>query len=236
MNLSQLASTGVSLTSLSISTVTGAAKFLLSDSVAIRTAVEISIPSIVTARMGAKLAARCPDDVLQLAFNAASVVLIPTHFLVQRNAARRWSAADEDEAVHQDASRTPPIRNAAFGCVSGIVSAIMGVGGLPLTMSYLTAFAALPHHLVQGTAMLAVAPSAITSAASRMSVIPPGTAAAVSVGAMCGATFGSSVALRTSEERLRGLYMFSLVALGGRSVWAATRNLQSIWARYKRNV
>ena len=107
----------------------------------------------------------------------------------------------------------------------------MGIGGLPLTMSYLTSFTGLPHHLVQGTAQLAVAPSAITSAVSRLHVVPAATAAAVSTGAMGGAVVGASIALRTSEEGLRDLYMLSLVVLGGRSVVAAAHNLRSILAR-----
>ena len=49
------------------------------------------------------------------------------------------------------------------------LSAVMGVGGLPLTMSYLslaTAEESFPHHLVQGTAMVAVVPSILASAGS----------------------------------------------------------------------
>lgn len=110
----------------------------------------------------------------------------------------------------------------------------MGIEGLPLTMSYLTAFTGLPHHLVQGTAQLSVAPSAITSAVSRLQYVPAATAAAVSASAMGGAAMGASVALRTSEERLRDLYMLSLVVLGGRSVVAAARNLRCILARSSR--
>ena len=98
-------------------------------------------------------------------------------------------------------------------------------------MSYLTAFTSLPHHLVQGTAVLAVAPSVLTSALSRVHVVPPATAAAVAVGAMGGAAAGASCALHTPEERLRDLYMLSLVVLGGRSFVRAGHNLKSIWAR-----
>ena len=277
MGLSQLAATGVSLCSLSCSTVTSAASFIANDSVSISTAAAIAIPSIASARIGARWAARMPDDVLQLAFNAASVILIPTHFLVQRNAAHRLECTvNPNVPPHAEAARSQQAKqvqleqqqqqqqqqrelqqpqhqqpepelqpyhgdsalsltHGAFGCISGIISAIMGVGGLPLTMSYLTAFTALPHHIVQGTAILSVAPSAITSALSRASVIPPATAVAVSCGAMCGASLGASIALRTSEDRLRGLYMLSLVILGGRSVVGATRNLASIWARRTRH-
>lgn len=239
MGLSQLASTGVSLVSLSVSTCSSAAKFVMDDSANLQVAAMMAVPSIVTARFGAKLAARLSDDVLQLAFNAASCLLIPTHFLVQRSASLRQPDVDSTQAQRTvsgqpgELSVASAMGHCAFGCASGLISAIMGVGGLPLTMSYLTAFTSLPHHLVQGTAVLAVAPSAITSAVGRISVIPPVTAAAVTTGAMGGATLGASVALRTTEERLRELYMLSLVVLGGRSVLAAGRNLRSIWARHR---
>ena len=36
----------------------------------------------------------------------------------------------------------------------GILSALMGVGGAPLCMSYLTVATDLPHHLVQGWSMV----------------------------------------------------------------------------------
>ena len=53
-------------------------------------------------------------------------------------------------------------QNAIFGSVCGRISALMGVSGLPLTMSYLTMFAPnLPHHVVQGMAMVSVVPSVL---------------------------------------------------------------------------
>ena len=106
----------------------------------------------------------------------------------------------------------------------------MGVGGLPLVMSYLTVFTDLPHHVVQGTAVLAVAPSAITSALTRIHAVPLAIAAVAAAGAMVGASVGASVALRLSEERLRELYMLSLVLLGGRAVVRSFHNVRSLWA------
>ena len=41
----------------------------------------------------------------------------------------------------------------------------------------------------------------------------------------------ASVALRTSEERLRQLFMLSLVVLGGRSFVGAVGNLRTMWLR-----
>lgn len=244
MGHTQLAATGISLSSLSLSTITGAVRFLQSDSACVWTAASIALPSIMTARIGTRIAGRISEDALQFAFNGLSLLLIPLHLFVQRRATqlqappegtlRRTltdhnSISESQAQVANGAVVMPKVEHLAFGCLSGMVSALMGVGGLPLTMSYLTAFTSLPHHLVQGTAVLAVAPSALTSAISRIHVVPPATAAAVAVGAMSGAAVGASVALRTSEQRLRELYMLSLVVLGGRSAVRAGQNLRRMW-------
>ena len=249
MGHSQLAATGISLCSLSLSTVTGAAKFVASDNACLATAAAMALPSVITARIGTRMAARIPDQTLQLAFNGASLLLIPTHFLVQRNAVKQAAALEADAATACPAtgdlaptacpttaqrpvslSAAELLSHGTFGCLSGVISAVMGVGGLPLTMSYLTAFTSLPHHDIQGTAVLAVAPSAMTSAISRLHVVPKGTMIAVATGAMAGAMVGASVALRTSEARLRELYMASLVVLGGRSFVSAGINLRNLRA------
>lgn len=253
MGHSQLAATGISLCSLSLSSVTGAARFVMSDSASLLTAATIALPSMATARLVTRLAAKVPDDALQLAFNGLSLLLIPTHLAVQQYARQRHDEASgstprrtltehvvrgEGLIVEAQASAFSTLSrvravDVAFGGLSGAISALMGVGGLPLTMSYLTAFTELPHHLVQGTATLAVAPSALTSALSRIHVVPVATAAAVAAGAMGGAAIGASVALRTSEERLRDLYIVSLVVLGGRSFVRAGHNIRTMRARWR---
>jgi uncharacterized membrane protein YfcA len=96
-------------------------------------------------------------------------------------------------------------------------------------MSYLTETTNLPHHLVQGTAVCALVPSIFTSAISRRKAIPIGVASIVAVGAIVGGLMGAQVALNTSEERLRQLYMASLVLFGGRSIFAATGNIKTLW-------
>ena len=232
-----------------MSTVTGAAQFVSNDSVSYTQAIAIGLPAILAARMGTKLAARLPDDVLQLAFNAASFVLVPLNLIVQRDKSKRAppnadgtmrrtltdhtnarATTMPDPGALVDWSLLQPC-DVAFGCVSGAISAVLGVGGLPLTMSYLTAFTDLPHHLVQGTAVLAVAPSVVTSAVTRLDVVPKLTAAFVTAGAMGGAAVGASAALRMTEDRLRELYMLSLVVLGGRSFVRAGHNLRNLMRR-----
>jgi uncharacterized membrane protein YfcA len=243
LGLSQLAATGVSLSSLSCAVVVGAARFTSADLADVSMAAAIALPSMLGARIGSKLSARLNGEVHALIFNGLSVLLLPTNFLVQRfrqqQLESRRTAEEAADAKICDSSSSPQsmtsanlLQHGCWGLSSGVLAAVMGVGGLPITMSYLTLASDLPHHLIQGTAMLSVAPAVVTSAASHAisGATPLGTAAAVAAGAMVGSVAGSSVALALSDEQLRGLYMASLLLLGGRSFVGATRNVSRILA------
>lgn len=238
-NLSQLSATGVSLTSLSLSTITTGFKFWKEERVDIPIVLLIGIPAVLSARLGTRWARQLSGDALALFFNGFSIVLIPTHFWIQERAKRRRSksssAANEGKQMFATDYKDYPTRlvlqHASFGLVSGVVSSLMGVGGLPLPMSYLTEATNLHHHHVQGTAICAVVPSILTSAASRMASIPFATASLVCLGAIAGGYTGAKFALSLDEEQLRNLYMASLVMFGGRSVYGASRNIRAILAR-----
>jgi len=123
-------------------------------------------------------------------------------------------------------------QHAYFGLFSGVLSALMGVGGLPITMSYLTVSCPELHqHEIQGTAMVALIPSILMSAGSRMSAIPPSATACVAVGAFGGGLAGAKIALILSEEQLRYAFMGSLVLFGGISMRGAIRNIQRIYSK-----
>jgi uncharacterized membrane protein YfcA len=104
----------------------------------------------------------------------------------------------------------------------------MGVGGLPLTMSFLTETTNLEHHMVQGTAVCGVIPSLLTSAASRVTAIPLATASVVCLGTTIGGYVGAKFALYLDDEELRNLYMASLVVFGSRSMYGAGQNLKQL--------
>ena len=55
----------------------------------------------------------------------------------------------------------------------------------------------------------------------------------MTVGSVVGAALGAQVALSMSEERLRMVYMASLVVLGGRSFVAAARNCSNLAKKYR---
>lgn len=261
---SQLAATGISLTSLSLSSVSSGYRFWTDGRVDVPTALGIGVPALLSARAGTRLAQRMSGDALQLFFNGCSLLLIPCHFWIQQ---RRWSAdksAEDREPMPMESGERDPVsseitygdtemdscsdesngnvasamlnnpltlRHASFGAFSGVLSALMGVGGLPLTMSYLTLSTDLPHHDVQGTAVVSLIPSIAMSAASRMAAVPAPAAACAAVGAFGGGLAGARIALHLPEERLRQLFMGSLCLFGGISMMGAARNMRRIFGR-----
>ncbi|CAJ1956323.1 unnamed protein product [Cylindrotheca closterium] len=244
-NYSQLSATGISLSSLSVSTLSSGYRFWEKDRVHLPIVLAIGIPAVFSARVGSHIAKKLSGDALALFFNGFSIVLIPTHFYIQKRAKGRQPEVsskgqeyDGIDPVCTTATATarsshpltwPQVaQHASFGICSGIISALMGVGGLPLTMSYITEATHLPHHYVQGTAVCALIPSILVSAASRIHSIPVQAAVSVALGAMVGGYGGAQVALDLTEEQLRTIYMTSLVVFGGRSTFGAARNIRNI--------
>lgn len=227
-NYSQLAATGMSLSSLSISTVSTGYQFWRERKVHVLTAAAIGLPAMLSARFGTLVAKRMSSDALALFFNGFSIVLMPTHYYIQyRRDHTKKEAMGSDTAQRGQAAEFL-FQHACYGMCSGILSALMGVGGLPITMSYLTVATDLPHHFVQGTAVCSLVPAIAVSAASRWKAVPPQPALGVAVGAIIGAYAGAHVALQLSEHELRHLYMGSLILFGSRSVLGAARNISNL--------
>lgn len=220
----------VSLCALSMSAVTGGVAYALDNSADLLVAGAIGAPAMLGARQGVRIASKLSTAASGAIFNGLSVIMIPTHFAVQHYR-RAHAVADADAGSGHSG---PAIAgHVAFGYFQGVSSAVMGVGGLPMAMSYLTlACPTLPHHLVQGTAMASVVPGILASGAAHLVAgnVPYKLAAAVAVGSSAGATVGARGALNLDETSLRDLYMASLVVLGGRSVVAAAMNVRTVLA------
>ena len=273
-NYSQLAATGISLSSLSFSSVSASYKFLCEDKVVVPIALSIGLPAVISARFGTVyLAQRLSSNALALFFNAFSVILIPTHFWIQQRAETRRTKQQQQQTQQQTKPHIENVedRNSttvnktinndtlstiddedimttwfsqqkvpadvyqhiSFGLFLGTISSLMGVGGLPFAMSYVTEFChdSMPpnHQYVQGTAVCAVVPSVLMSALSRIRSVPLLTAGCVATGATLGSSLGASIALQLDPVTLHHLFMGSLLLFGGRSTIGAIRNLQRIY-------
>lgn len=152
MSLSQIAANGASLASLSASGTVSATKFLMEDRVDLLIAASIAVPSVLSARAGVVVAQRLSSEVLALIFNGMSVILIPTHFFVQQYREKHphvkqvptttpdapLSSSYSATAVPSRHSTPAYFQHAVYGVCAGMLSALMGVGGAPLTMSYVS--------------------------------------------------------------------------------------------------
>ena len=163
----------------------------LSGNASLPVAAAVAIPSMVGARFGVRLSAKLSTDVHSLIFNGGSVLLLPTHFMVQRW--RQQQDQDRTDAGVEAAGKAAGaavdaatlIQHACFGVGAGVLSALMGVGGLPLTMSYLTMASTLPHHLIQGTSMVAVAPLAVIETVILLNPLPASVGVAIGMEMGC---------------------------------------------------
>ena len=195
MGFSQVAAASTSVTSLSCASTVAASSFFMADSADMYTAACIAVPSMLGARLGVTLSNRLGQEVLGLIFNGMSCLLIPTHFAVQQWRERHPHVSTEGTLGERasEPSVSAATQHAAFGVLSGVLSALMGVGGAPLTMSYLTVATDTPHHLVQGTTMLAVLPAVLTAAVSHAAAghTPMAMAASVCCGSMTGTAAGA---------------------------------------------
>jgi len=239
LGLSQIGASGVALSSLGVSTVTSGASFLVAGCATLPVAAAIALPSMVSARLMTRVAERMSGDSLALFFNTFSLILLAGNFYVISTAKPKEKAhpspevvalARRDSALVESSDGRKVAEHVAFGVFSGAISALMGVGGLPLTISYLTLNTELPHHLVQGTAVCSAAPAILVSAISRIGAVPVATAVAVAVGASAGASLGAQGALRLDEAQLRLLYMVALVVFGGSSSVRAVGNVRAVLA------
>jgi len=236
-NMPHLVASAVSISSLSVASAVSSLNYLHAGAVDLPTAASIALPSLFGARAGVLLARRLSSDVHSLIFHGASFAMLPAHLVVQRHRSQTGSALEDGTkpTSHTSSTLASAASFSGFGFVAGATSAVLGVGGGPLVVSFLSLITPLPHHLVQGTAACAVLPSMIASGAmhAHHGSVPFAAAAAVTAGGVAGSVCGAQLALHLSEERLRMVYVASLLLLGGRSFVAAGQKLAAIMSRLR---
>ena len=213
--LSQHQAHGTSLAAIGATAVAGLVVYGLAGHVAWLPAALMSVASVLTARLGARLAARTSRERLTLAF-AGFLLLVAARIL--------WrTPAGSAEYV-----LTGPMGGAAslgVGSAVGLLSGFMGVGGGIIAVPALTLLFGMSQQTAQGTSLaliLVTAPFGALEHDRHGNVARP-LLPGLALGALVGAPLASLAAQRLPQAALaRGFALF-LIANGARMLWARLR-------------
>ncbi|MGH2697602.1 MAG: sulfite exporter TauE/SafE family protein [Actinomycetota bacterium] len=113
----------------------------------------------------------------------------------------------------------------AFGILTGVLSALFGVGGGLVMVPFMVLALGSDQHLAEGTSLLVIVPTAIVGviAHTRRGYVSFGHAALLAVGGVAGSFFGATLALRLEEDALQLLFGVFLAVMGMRTVVQALR-------------
>jgi len=213
--LSQHRAHGTSLAVIGATALSGLVVYGLAGHVAWLPAALMSVASVFTARLGARLAARTSRERLTGAF-ALFLLLVAARLL--------WRVPGGAAAE--------PLAGAVGMCVSlgvgaavGLLAGFMGVGGGILAVPALTLLFGMTQQTAQGTSLaiiLVTAPFGALEHDRHGNVARP-LLPGLAIGALVGAPLASLVAQRMPQAALaRGFALF-LVANGVRMLWSARR-------------
>ena len=110
----------------------------------------LSLPSMATAAIGARLALRMSDGALKVVFGAAVAALAPyfAHTaVVGKRTAEVSSSSTPSKATEQ-------MRHAIAGTAMGFATGLVGVGAGPIVVTYLSIFTDLSQREVTGSSPL----------------------------------------------------------------------------------
>jgi uncharacterized membrane protein YfcA len=205
LNAPPLIAVGTTLPVIIPTAITGVWTYIREDLVEVRTAVTMASAGVVFAVLGAITTQFVPGEALLV----ATAVLI--FFLAIRMIPKQ---AAEHPARWQRKLSTLLL----VGAASGFVSGLLGVGGGVIVVPVLTVLLRFPVKTALGTSLAVVAAQAIpgTITHALLGHIDWGIAAGLIIGVVPGARIGSSLAIKTTDARLRvvvGVAM-AVLALG----------------------
>jgi len=181
-------------------------------------AAAVGVPAMLMAPLGARAAARVASSTLTTGFNALTLVLVPlqAHVMLARIRGHD-TAPGADEGAKQRSGG--PAQHSGFGTVLGFGCGVLGVGGLPFIITYLTAATDASHATIIGTTFAAAAPTVAASALSHIAAghVPRALLLPLVGSAAAGACAGSSLALHVPDHVLQTMFVASLGAAGVRA-------------------
>jgi uncharacterized protein len=113
----------------------------------------------------------------------------------------------------------------AFGILTGVLSALFGVGGGLVMVPFMVLVLGSDQHLAEGTSLLVIVPTAIVGviAHARRGFVSFKHAALLALGGVAGSFLGATLALTLEEGALQILFGGFLAIMGVRTVVQAVR-------------
>lgn len=188
-------------------------RYVANENVDMHLALTLSIFSIVTAPLGARLATRAPARILRQTFGGV---------LVFASAALLTTAALRDLETEAGISISDLILSTISGGTA-FLGGLAGVSGSTLNVPVLTVLTDVSQKTAQGTALLAaVVPSAVASSQQLgAGAVNTRLLRSLVPSAVVGALMGSSVATLLADDSLRLVCAAILAAIGVRYVATA---------------
>jgi uncharacterized membrane protein YfcA len=211
--LSQHQAHGTSLAAIGATAVTGLIVYGLAGHVAWLPALFMSLASVFTARLGARLAARTSRERLTTAF-AVLLLLVAARLLW------RAPAAGSDPLLHGPVGIAVSL---GIGAAVGLLAGFMGVGGGLIAVPALTLLFGMSQQTAQGTSLAIILVTAPFGALEhdRHGNVARSLLPGLALGACLGSPLASLAAQRLPQAALaRGFALF-LIANGVRMLWAA---------------
>lgn len=113
----------------------------------------------------------------------------------------------------------------AFGMLTGVLSALFGVGGGLVMVPFMVLALGSNQHLAEGTSLLVIVPTAIVgvTAHARRGYVSFKHAALLAVGGVGGSYLGATIALQLEEGILQIILGAFLAVMGASTVAQALR-------------
>ena len=113
----------------------------------------------------------------------------------------------------------------AFGILTGVLSALFGVGGGLVMVPFMVLALGSDQHLAEGTSLLVIVPTAIVGviAHTRRGYVSFKHAAWLAVGGVVGSFLGATIALQLEEGALQVIFGAFLALMGVRTVVQALK-------------
>ena len=109
----------------------------------------------------------------------------------------------------------------AAGIVTGVLSALFGVGGGLVMVPFMVIFLGSSQHVAEGTSLVVIVPTAVAGMIShvRNDYVSFRHAGLVGAGGMAGAWVGAEIALGINADTLTKVFAVCLLAMGLRTAY-----------------